>query len=368
VRDLAIGLLRRGHTPICYSNRLGEVAQEIREATVPVIDDFDAMAAPPDIIHGQHHLNTMTALLRFAGVPAIYLCHGWLPWEELPPRFPRILRYVAVDDTCRDRLIFERGIPEDRTQVLLNFVDLERFKSRGPLPLRPQRALVFSNNASDQNSLAAVREACDRAHIALDVLGRAAGKPCSAPEEVLGNYDLIFAKGRAALEGLAVGAAVILCDASGAGPMVTTENLFSLRPLNFGIRALQEPVTCDTLSREMARYDSSDAAQVSQNIRATAGSDAVLDELLCLYRKVIQEHENSDDNLLEEQRAASAYLRELSAGLAAKHSRLDEMAESRGMRLVGRYARMKHNFLQTVSSHTSGLFKRRVLNKGKYAP
>src|SRR2546430_4332475 len=31
-------------------------------------------------------------------------CHGWLPWEETPPHFPRILRYVAVDHTCRDRL------------------------------------------------------------------------------------------------------------------------------------------------------------------------------------------------------------------------------------------------------------------------
>jgi len=128
VRDLAIGLLNRGHTPIAYSTQLGAVAREIRGASVPVIDNLDALAMPPDVIHGHHHVETMTALLRFPGVPAVSFCHGWIPWEEIPPRFPRILQYVAVDQTCRDRLILESGIPPDRVRVLLNFVDLERFK------------------------------------------------------------------------------------------------------------------------------------------------------------------------------------------------------------------------------------------------
>jgi hypothetical protein len=40
VRDLALALLARGHQPIAYSRRLGEVAAEIRRATVPVVDDL----------------------------------------------------------------------------------------------------------------------------------------------------------------------------------------------------------------------------------------------------------------------------------------------------------------------------------------
>src|SRR5437660_11738141 len=149
VRDLATALLALGHTPIAYSTHLGEVARELRAATVPVIDDLNALATPPNLIHGHHHLDTMTALLHFPGVPAISFCHGWLPWEEAPPRFPRILRYVAVDHTCRDRLVLEHAIPENRIRVLLNFVDLERFRPRGPLPERPERALVFSNYADE---------------------------------------------------------------------------------------------------------------------------------------------------------------------------------------------------------------------------
>ena len=65
VRDIALALLRRGHHPIAYSTRLGTVADELRVATVPVIDDLNLLTVIPDIIHGQHHLDAMTALLHF---------------------------------------------------------------------------------------------------------------------------------------------------------------------------------------------------------------------------------------------------------------------------------------------------------------
>ncbi|MDQ3747147.1 MAG: glycosyltransferase family 4 protein, partial [Acidobacteriota bacterium] len=167
VRDLALGLLRRGHAPVVYTTRTGEGARRLREATIPVVDDLNKISAPPDIIHGQHHAETMTALLHFSETPALFFCHGWLPWNETPPRHPRILRYLAVDDTCRDRLLFEAGVPEERTRVVLNAVDLTRFLPRGPLPPRPRRALVFSNSA--ERHAPVVREACARADIKLDL-------------------------------------------------------------------------------------------------------------------------------------------------------------------------------------------------------
>ncbi|HJQ22902.1 MAG TPA: glycosyltransferase [Blastocatellia bacterium] len=316
VRDLATGLLDRGITPIVYSTMLGEVAEELRRLTVPVIDDLEALAAPPDLIHGQHHLETMTALLHFPGVPAVYFCHGWLPWEEMPPRSPRILRYVAVDQTCRDRLVCEQAIPEDRVRVLLNFVDLERFKPRPPLPARPARALIFSNNANEQTHAPAIREACRRSGIALDVVGLQAGNACANPEALLGGYDLVFAKARSAIEALAVGAAVVLCDANGVGEMVTTGNLERLRPLNFGIRALREPVSAAALQREIGRYDARDAGEVSRRIRTAAGRDAVVDEVVALYREVIAEGTALPPaDASAEARAAAAYLRALAPRL-----------------------------------------------------
>jgi hypothetical protein len=309
VRDLALALLERGHTPIAYSTRLGEVARELRAATAPVIDDLNALSSPPDVIHGHHHIETMTALLRFPVAPAIFVCHGWAPWEETPPRFPRIRRYVAVDNTCRDRLVCESAIPEDRIRVLLNFVDLQRFKPRGALPPRPERALVFSNNANERTHLGVIREACQRSGVQLDVMGLNSGNPHAQPEEVIGGYDMIFAKARAAIEAMAVGAAVVLCDSSGAGPMVTTKNLDQLRPLNFGIRALREPLTPDWLAQEIARYDPADAAEVSSRIRATAGREAAIDEIIAMYQEVIAEQASQGEtDWTAEEREASNHL------------------------------------------------------------
>ncbi len=292
--ELATRLLARGYRPIAFSPRLGQVAAALRQATVPVVDDLAAIGEPPDLIHGQHHLAAMMALLHFPSVPALFVCHGWLPWEESPPRFPRIHRYVAVDFTTRERLVSEAGIPPERVEVVLNFVDLERFQPRPPLPTKPRRALVLSNQASERTFLPAVREACARFGIALDVAGVASGTSLERPEERLPAYDLVFANGRSALEGMAVGAAVVLCDQAGSGPLVTGADFERLRRLNFGIRALQRPVTPDVLAEQIGRYDPADAAEVSRRLRATAGIEAAVDRMLALYQDVLAEHREKE--------------------------------------------------------------------------
>ena len=306
VRDLATALLDRGHTPIVYTMELGPVAQELRAASVTVVDELDALAALPDLIHGHHNVPTMKALLRFPRVPAVFVCHDARSWHDSPPRAPSIFQYVAVDLDCRNRLSLMRGIPEDRIRLLLNFVDLKRFAPRGPLPPYPARALVFSNYASKHTHLGAVREACARAGIALDVIGARAGKVCAKPEEVLQRYDLVFAKGRCALEAGAVGAAVVLCDAAGAGPMVTAAEVDRLRPL--GIRALSQRIEPGTLLQEIARYDPKDAAEVSRRIRATAGLEAAVDQLTLLYQEAIADYRSQRDYESEARWRARAHL------------------------------------------------------------
>jgi hypothetical protein len=312
VRDVALGLLRRGHRPVVYTPRPGALAAEIRAQTIPVVDDPAAIGEPPDIIHGHHGLETLTALLAFPGVPAVNVCHGWSGWADAPLVFPRVLRHIAVDDTCRHRLVAEHGIAPERVSVVLNAVDLARFQPRSPLPSRPRRALLFSNSSgSHAPHAAAIRRVCERQAIALDVAGAKAGTVLLRPEKTLREYDVVFAKARAALEASAVGAAVVLCDVAGAGPLVTTDNLDDLRRLNFGIRALREAPTDEWFAGELARYDPADAAAVSQRLRATAGHDRLEDQLLEIYDEVLREHAQGVDDPAREQRAAAAYMRQL---------------------------------------------------------
>jgi hypothetical protein len=342
VRDLALGLLRKGHTPIVYAPDLGVLAEDLRKATVPVVDDLGAVGAAPDIIHGNHNTEMMSALLHFPGVPAVFFCHSWLDWVSSPPSHPRVVAYVAVDDTCRDRLLCLHGIPEERVRVLLHGADLERFRPRAPLPQRPGRALVFSNNANKWTHLSAVREACARAGIELDVIGAGVDAQTSSPESLLGHYDLVFAKARCAQEALAVGAAVILCDAAGSGPLVTAADLDRLRRLNFGIRALNEKINPDVLLRQIERYDAADAAEASRRFRAGSDLGSVVDDALALYADVIEEFKRlPPTDPLEETRAAAGYMRWLTLTMRRRQAECESMlANSLTLRLrnrVGEY-------------------------------
>src|SRR5262249_60051840 len=65
VRDVALGLLRRGHRPIVYSPSLGPPAEEIASRGVSVIDDLRELAETPDVIHAHHTIPCGEALIRF---------------------------------------------------------------------------------------------------------------------------------------------------------------------------------------------------------------------------------------------------------------------------------------------------------------
>ena len=308
-KDLAIGLRRRGFEPIVYAPEGGELAHELKMATVAVIDRLDRLAVLPDLIHGNHHPETITALLHYPDLPAINVCHAWNSEEATPVHHPRVLRYVAVDVVCRDRLVQEEGIPPERVRLLQNAVDLERFRPRGPLPGTPQRALVFSNYATEGSHLEVAAEACRRLGIAFEAIGSGVGRPVAAPERVLGTFDLVFGKARCALEALAVGAAVVLCDATGTGPLVTPANVAALRRENFGIRTILEPLEPEHLVREIRRYDPADAAAASRFVRETAGLEPAIDDLVALYREVVEEFRAAPRDPLADARAVAEYLR-----------------------------------------------------------
>jgi len=308
VHDLALQLLARGHQPVIYSPKLGPLAERLLVATVCVVEDLARLDVVPDAIHAHHSLPALEALLRFPRAPAIYVCHDWNWVHDTPPQLPRIHRYVAVDQTVRDRLLIQEGIDASRVEVIFNGIDLKRFQPRGPLPRRPRRALALSNYLQTRH-VEIIRTACQRHDVDLDAVGAKLGGACERPEELLADYDLVFAKGRCAWESLAVGAAVIVCDVGGAGPLVTSAELPALRQANFGRRLLAHPLNAEWLAEQIARYSAADAALVNAEIRATANLDATVDRLLACYHSAIASQGQTPVDMADDMRAAADFLR-----------------------------------------------------------
>ena len=331
VRELAREFLRRGHTPMVYSPKLGAVAEEIRGQGVEVTDRLRTLSGVPDIIHGHHHAQVVEALLHFSATPAVLVCHSARLQMDEPFHFPRILRYVAVDEPCRQRLLQAPGIPPARVEVIANAVDLERFQPRPPLPERPRRALVFSNYT---RHLPAVAVACRRLGLQFDVAGLA-GMPTPRPEELLPRYDLVFAKARCALEAMAVGTAVVLCDFSGAGPMVTSAEFDELRRMNFGAGVLRDPLRSRFLCAQIERYDPQDAAAVSRRVRSEAGLGAAVERWLALYAEVIGEFSRAPRDVEAEFRALGEYLEKWSYGKRVEWER-EQLRRLEAAPLLGR--------------------------------
>ena len=288
-RDLALELKKLGHRPLVYAPVLGPLADEVRAGNIPVFSDVRKIEPAPDVIHGQHHPQILAALLRFPTVPAIAVCHDATAWQDEPLIFPRVLRYVAVDDRCRQRWEENDRLPGGSVRVILNAVDLSRFQVRSPLPAKPRRAAIFSNYATKWTHAPAIAKACDSAGLKLDGIGQGFHTATSEPEKILPQYDLVFAKARCALEAMATGTAVVLCDFAGLGVMVSSEKFSELRRLNFGAGTLTRPLDAQLIAAEIQKYDARDARLVSERTREEANLTSTVAEWVDLYEEVIAE-------------------------------------------------------------------------------
>jgi glycosyltransferase involved in cell wall biosynthesis len=90
------------------------------------------------------HLNeprpTGYFLDRFRTTPAVATIHSQWPCEQPVPS-PRISRYICIREEIRQKITLQDGIPVERTTVIPNGVDFERFKPKMTPPGKRRRVL-----------------------------------------------------------------------------------------------------------------------------------------------------------------------------------------------------------------------------------
>lgn len=294
VLDLAKEFHRRGHLPMAYSPNHGVVARALREACIPVISDLNLIGTKPDIIHGQHHVEAMSAMLHFFDVPAIYVCHGWLPWQEAPPVFANIQKYVSVGQQTRESVVTSCGVDCENVEVINNFIDTNNFKMKSKFFKKPRSALIFDNAVtSDSGYVECIKIACNKAGIGkINIIGAGSGNSINNVAEVIREYDIVFALGRSALEAMSVGCSVIVASPFGALGMITPENM-SLSLEHFGVSLLDSSkLNVEFIFNEILKYDPYNSFNVAKWIRKNHNLASAADRYENIYCSVINDWRN----------------------------------------------------------------------------
>ena len=291
--ETARGLRKRGHDVSIYTQQDGPSADRLRAEGFEVTTDLASLTSIPEVIQANQTYPLLEAVGRFPCVPAISICHDATVWYNEPIDLPSIRRHVAVDLVCHDRIVGRFPHLGGRVQILRNAVDLDHFRPRAALPERPKRALILAKHSG---FLDAVRSACLQRGIDVDTFGPAIGNEVDDLSSRLGDYDLVFATARSALEAMASGCAVIVVDGRGLAGLVTREVVSSWHQNNFGLRLLSRGVSTASIVDEIDRYDAADVRLVTDFIRGHSSLDGYLDRLEDMHRDVMAEGASIDDD------------------------------------------------------------------------
>ncbi len=290
--ELLMELRRRGHDVVLYSPQCGELAKSLKAKGISVVEQIGQVPFIPDLIHGHHNTCIAAAITRFPDTPCLMVCHDYDVYHDLPFVHPSIYRYVAVDALCLRRLK-EHGIPEERSLIINNRVDLDAYRPKSVIREKPAKALILSKGSAHEEL---VQEACLRHGIQLDRLGPAFGNEVDNLHDLLPEYDLVFATARMALEAATCGCGVIVMDHRGLAGALNTANWSEWYHWNLGRGILSHPVNAKTIEDAFQSLDWANLDALTSLVRESAGLAEGVDQFESLYADILEESKMPSEN------------------------------------------------------------------------
>jgi hypothetical protein len=223
---------RLAHEAAIYSPELGPGLEVARERGLTVIGP-DELGQGFDVALVQDAAVAYELAEHGADTRSVFVGHSEYFDPQLPPGLPGVVdTMVVLNDRVERRL---RAFAGDHEVVRLRQpIDTERFLSPGPLPERPRRALVLSNNIV-ADRMAMLEEACREVGLEL-VRAGGAGRQTNDPREALAAADVVIGYGRGILEAMACGRAAFVYDWAGGDGWVTADTYPAIEADGFGGR------------------------------------------------------------------------------------------------------------------------------------
>lgn len=244
-------LERLGHAVTLYARELGAGADLARSRGFHVVNE-DRLPDDCDAALVQDAGVSLDLASRYPRARQVFVAHSESFDLQLPPQLEGLVTaVVALNDRVADRL---RALAVPAPILRLRQpIDTERFVPGGPLPERPRRALLLSNNpVSDR--LAMLESACAASGLELTRVGGDAGQDRD-PRNRLVDADIVIGYGRSILEAMACGRAAYVYDRNGSDGWVTAGSYAEIEAGGFAGRTGRTIADRDGLQADLARFD-----------------------------------------------------------------------------------------------------------------
>ena len=244
-------LERLGHGVTIFAPDAGAHDISVAHEGLRVERSADDLPNHCDVVMAQDTGTAYDLAGRHSTTPQVFCATSELVDFQMPPQVPGVsAAVVALSERLARRL---RALAiRPRIIRLHQPIDTERFAPLEAIRDRPKRALVIGNWLRGRR-LELLEEAWGDAGIELRRAGIDGGWTDS-PERAMGDADIVVAKGRAAIEGMACGRAVYVYDFAGVDGWVTPERYPELEADNFAGRAGGDAVDPDRLRADLAAY------------------------------------------------------------------------------------------------------------------
>jgi FkbM family methyltransferase len=293
VSDIAKYLKTSGIDLIVYSPHCGKVAADLRMAQVRVTSSIDDVASfGPSLVHINHFESAKPLIERLKKSAVVFnMIHGLLPRPGLPG-YSSVDCYGSVSIHSKAKIHALTETDWDEILTLPNFFDERRFTQISSLP-GSRKALIFSSRTPPEFR-ERLRTLLTPLDFTLDHVGYG-GTVSPEPEQVLPQYDLIFAVGRSAIESLASGAHVILWDFGVIGPAVTPENYWQCVATNFDLASntlpwtfIEDPEGSGWLRDQVLKIGATSRRQTTQLTRTYLPLSAAGARLIGAYNDILR--------------------------------------------------------------------------------
>lgn len=244
-------LERLGHSVTVYSPRPGPMAEVAKRRGIRVVVGMDELPERCELAYPQDGATAYDLARRYPHTPQVFRLASELADLQLPPSLPGVVdALVVLAERFANRA---RALAtQPRLVRLRQPVDTERFAPLDTLRPRPRRAVLLGNWLRGARRELLTRTWAEAGVECVQVGLDGGWDP--APERALADADIVVAKGRAALEGMASGKAVYLFDFIGGDGWITPEHYDAMEADAFGGAALGRDVTAASLRADLERY------------------------------------------------------------------------------------------------------------------